>query len=354
MQNRITALGLTAIVFSALLVPLPALAAAPLHTGCFMYHDGSGAEVALDQFVGQGIDAPLVDFEVTIDGVTSGVTFARTYSSFIVLSFAQNVTNPSSVVSLEHLRTSSTLKNAGNEFLGAFSCSVPTHLGPTVQSAQTSADGLEILIAASSTVDATDFRLTDSTSWPVSVGSGSRNVTAVNVSGSQIRLTLATPVLHTDAVSVRYFGGPPQTSQMGATPPFWSSMTGFNVTNIVPAPQQAAPVVTPPVITTPPPVLAPETPEATTEVPQEPRFWAKRNGNTAKLYAKNIIGAGKVQFMVNGREVAWVSALDGSDPKLRLANNSHYLVRTVNLGPGKNVLEIYLDGERVRRVSYTR
>jgi hypothetical protein len=31
-----------------------------------------------------------------------------------------------------------------------------------------------------------------------------------------------------------------------------------------------------------------------------------------------------------------------------------YLVRTINLEPGKNALEIFVDGERVRRVAYTR
>ena len=76
--------------------------------------------------------------------------------------------------------------------------------------------------------------------------------------------------------------------------------------------------------------------------------------NTARIFAKDVVGAGKIQFMLNGREIAWVRATDETDPKLRFANNSYYLVRNRALAEGKNVIEIYIDGERVRRVSYTR
>jgi len=78
-----------------------------------------------------------------------------------------------------------------------------------------------------------------------------------------------------------------------------------------------------------------------------------------KFYAKNPVGVGKVQFMLNGREIAWVRAIDATDPKLRTVASGpmagvSYLVRTITLQPGKNALEIYVDGERVRRVAYTR
>lgn len=83
--------------------------------------------------------------------------------------------------------------------------------------------------------------------------------------------------------------------------------------------------------------------------------WTKNQGDgTVKLYAMNIVGAGKVQFMFNGEEIAWVRALDDSDPKLRNANGAQYLVRTVELVRGqKNVLEIYVDGVRTKRAAYT-
>lgn len=82
--------------------------------------------------------------------------------------------------------------------------------------------------------------------------------------------------------------------------------------------------------------------------------WTKLQPNgTVKVYAKNIVGAGKVQFKVNGEEIAWVRAMDNTDPKLRFANDAYYLVRTVELSDGKNAIEIFVDGERVRRAAYT-
>jgi ELWxxDGT repeat protein len=83
--------------------------------------------------------------------------------------------------------------------------------------------------------------------------------------------------------------------------------------------------------------------------------WTKNLTNgPVKMYAKNIVGAGKVQFMVNGKEVAWVRAVDETDAKLREANGSYYLVRTVDLVEGqKNVLEIYVDGVRSARSAYS-
>ena len=83
---------------------------------------------------------------------------------------------------------------------------------------------------------------------------------------------------------------------------------------------------------------------------------SNQNDGTVKMYAKNIVGAGKVQFMVNGKEIAWVRAATTADPKLRLAGaeGAAYLVRTVDLVEGqKNVLEIYVDGVRTTRSAYT-
>jgi hypothetical protein len=71
--------------------------------------------------------------------------------------------------------------------------------------------------------------------------------------------------------------------------------------------------------------------------------------DTVKVYYFNAVGAGKVQIMHNGKEVAWVNATTDSDSKLR----DGYLVRTINLEPGKNVIEIFVDGVRVKRVAHT-
>ena len=95
--------------------------------------------------------------------------------------------------------------------------------------------------------------------------------------------------------------------------------------------------------------------EAVKEASGDPAYWPKKlSDRTIKLYAKNIVGVGKVQFFLNGKEIAWVRAVDATDPKLRTANGFSYLVRTVELKPGmKNAVEIYVDGVRERRAAYT-
>lgn len=79
----------------------------------------------------------------------------------------------------------------------------------------------------------------------------------------------------------------------------------------------------------------------------------KRNGNTARVVLYDLVNSGKAQVFVNGKEVAWIRATSDSDPKLRTALHGRYMVRNIELAKGKNVIEIYQDGERLRRVSYT-
>jgi ELWxxDGT repeat protein len=83
--------------------------------------------------------------------------------------------------------------------------------------------------------------------------------------------------------------------------------------------------------------------------------WTKLNssGKKVKIFAKNPISIGKVQFFVNGEEVAWVRSLDARDPKLKLFSSTPYLLRIVELQSGKNRFEIKLDGKRVWRATYS-
>ena len=76
------------------------------------------------------------------------------------------------------------------------------------------------------------------------------------------------------------------------------------------------------------------------------------DGKTVKIYAKDPIGDGKIQFFVDGKEIAWVNAVDEADPKLSFASSYPYLVRSVALHEGKNRFEIKLDGVRVWRATY--
>ncbi len=85
--------------------------------------------------------------------------------------------------------------------------------------------------------------------------------------------------------------------------------------------------------------------------PGQPRAWTRATGpHEIKLYARDLVGAGKVTFYHNGNEVAWIRAVDATDPKLNVASDG--MVRTRALVSGRNVFEIYVDGERiVRRIA---
>ena len=77
--------------------------------------------------------------------------------------------------------------------------------------------------------------------------------------------------------------------------------------------------------------------------------------DSVKVYYFNPEGKGKVQFFVEGKEIAWHKSLGTSSLGAKLTNgtSSNYLVRTVKLSPTKTkAVEIYLDGKRVWRASY--
>jgi hypothetical protein len=82
--------------------------------------------------------------------------------------------------------------------------------------------------------------------------------------------------------------------------------------------------------------------------------WSKlqQAGTSVKLYAKEPMNVGKIQFFKDGKEIAWIRATDLSDPKLSFASGTPYLVRSVTLTPGKNRFEIKVDGVRVWRATY--
>jgi hypothetical protein len=96
---------------------------------------------------------------------------------------------------------------------------------------------------------------------------------------------------------------------------------------------------------------------------QVARGWTRAMADgTVKFYARDLVGVGKVRFMLNGREVAWVRAVDASDPKLNVgpAAARDGLTRTVGAGTrwslaaGRNVLEIWVGDNRLVRRIFTR
>jgi hypothetical protein len=108
-------------------------------------------------------------------------------------------------------------------------------------------------------------------------------------------------------------------------------------------------------------VLAAFAPAAWADEPADrASYFTKRvSAGEVKVYAKNPVGVGKVQFVVNGREIAWVRAASARDPKLRMVTlqgeTIGYLVRTVPLRFGqKNVIEIWVDNRRAWRAAYSR
>jgi hypothetical protein len=74
-----------------------------------------------------------------------------------------------------------------------------------------------------------------------------------------------------------------------------------------------------------------------------------KEDNTVKVYLFNVIGNGKVQIFLNGKEIAWINPKDSTDPKLK----DDYFVRTLKLDDGKNIITVVRDGVQVSRKAYT-
>jgi hypothetical protein len=77
-----------------------------------------------------------------------------------------------------------------------------------------------------------------------------------------------------------------------------------------------------------------------------PAFYAKQVSQTqVKIYAKDIVGIGKVSLKLNGRELGWVRATSNQDRKLRVIDGTAYLVRTGALRVGSNQIQVLVDGK---------
>lgn len=216
-------------LFAAMLSPIAAEAAPPSATSCKMYNDGSGIDVQLDQFLGQGIDlTPMSDLTVTVNGTTSlPVNFARTYSSVLVVSFYPSVPRNATSLNISYNRTSGGLTNGSGEHLQNFSCNAPVVFGPTFSSATTNSAGDNVVITATGNVQSLPM-VGITSAWLVDNGS-QVGISSVTRSGSTITLVLSTPVYGGQTVTVSYMAG----SGSAQTPlRFWADYTPFPVTNI--------------------------------------------------------------------------------------------------------------------------
>ena len=79
----------------------------------------------------------------------------------------------------------------------------------------------------------------------------------------------------------------------------------------------------------------------------------KRSNTTAKMYAFDILNAGKVEFRHNGRVIARIDMVDEADPRALASGNRPYFVRTVNFVRGKNTLEVVVNGKVLKKHTYT-
>jgi hypothetical protein len=79
----------------------------------------------------------------------------------------------------------------------------------------------------------------------------------------------------------------------------------------------------------------------------------KRSNTTAKMYAFDILNAGKVEFRHNGRVIARIDMVDDADPRALASGNRPYFVRTVNFVRGKNTLEVVVNGKVLKKHTYT-
>jgi hypothetical protein len=102
--------------------------------------------------------------------------------------------------------------------------------------------------------------------------------------------------------------------------------------------------------------------EAVADASGPARGWTRAfDDGSIKFYVRDIVGAGKVRLLLNGREIAWAKAVDAADPKLNLGSPlaRDGLVRTVGKGTrwplvaGRNVLEIWLGETRLVRRIFT-
>ena len=84
-----------------------------------------------------------------------------------------------------------------------------------------------------------------------------------------------------------------------------------------------------------------------------PAFYARQISATElKIYAKDIVGIGKVSIRFNGREVGWVRASSASDRKLRIIDGTAYLVRSVKLRQGVNKVDVFVNDQRAWFAEY--
>jgi len=154
---------------------------------------------------------PTSSFLVTVDGAPVAVTFEGVFGSTLVLTLASPVPNGAAVTVAYGDPSANNDGNAVQDLAGndaptlpttGVTNAVPDTSAPTFVSAATSTDGTTLTLSYSETLDAANPP--QGSDFEVNVNGTRVAVTGVQVSGSGVVLTLATPVTNGAAVTVAY------------------------------------------------------------------------------------------------------------------------------------------------------
>ena len=154
---------------------------------------------------------PTSSFQVTVDGAPVAVTFEGVFGSTLVLTLASPVPNGAAVTVAYGDPSANNDGNAVQDLAGndaptlpttGVTNAVPDTSAPTFVSAATSTDGTTLTLSYSETLDAANAP--QGSDFEVNVNGTRVAVTGVQVSGSGVVLTLATPVTNGAAVTVAY------------------------------------------------------------------------------------------------------------------------------------------------------
>ena len=194
-------------------------------------------------------------FTVQVNSVVRSVTSVTVSGTKVLLTLSSPVAYGNAVTVAYTAPSSGQLQTSAGGLAGSVSAQsvtnrvntppVPIFSGAAVENAAPSVIEMTYSLALASIVPAVS-------SFMVQMNSAARSISSVSVSGTKVMLTLATPVVYGDNVTVAYTkpaSNPLQTSEGGQA----SSISAQTVSNKVNA------VVTPPVVITPP-VVVPNTP----------------------------------------------------------------------------------------------
>jgi uncharacterized repeat protein (TIGR02059 family) len=196
-------------------------------------------------------------FSVQVNSTARTITSVTVSGTKVLLTLGSPVAY-SNVITVSYIvPSSSPLQTADGAIAGAFSANsvtndvnappIPVYSGATVENASPSVIVMTYNLSLANIVPA-------ASAFSVKVNSAARTVSSVAVSGAKVLLTIASPVVFGNVVTIAYAkpsANPLQTSSGGQA----ATISAQTVTNKVNAVSATPPVVTPPVVVNSPPVV---------------------------------------------------------------------------------------------------